>query len=79
MPEIIKVKQNKGERVIVKILGNDYDVTEKLVDGIATLNLYGAVYEIHVIQAKPKKIEVKKAKQKAEEVKVGFIETPEEG
>ena len=85
MATIIKAKKDKDGRVVVRLFRNDYDVTDKLVNGIATLELYGGLYEIHAEQPaakkeapKGKKVAVKKAKDNSGEVSVGFIESPDE-
>lgn len=77
MAEIIKAKYNSEGKVIVRVFKDDYDVTKNIKDGIATLNVYGRSFEIHVAPTKTaKKVKVKQAKVKAEKVDVGFIETP---
>ncbi len=74
MPEIIKAKPNKDGKVIVKLFGQEYDVTKKLKDGVVTLNLYGTDYEIRC--STEKKIKVKQAKSEVEEVEIGYVESP---
>lgn len=76
MVNIINAKPNADGKVVVKIFKQDYDVTKKLKDGVARLNIYGADYEIRV--KTPRKIAVKGKKDNGAEVNVGFIETPQE-
>ncbi len=76
MAEIINAKANSDGKVIVKLFGNEFDLTHKFKDGIARLTIYGTDYEIHCKEAK--KVIVKAKKSKGQKVDVGFIETPKE-
>ncbi len=76
MAEIIKAKANKEGKVIVKLYGNDFDLTDKFKNGVAKLKAYGTEYEVQLKEAK--KIAVKASKSKAEKVEVGYIESPDE-
>ena len=52
MIEIINAKSNNDGRVIVHIYKQDIDVTEKLKDGEADLNIYGKNYKVRVQDGK---------------------------
>ena len=43
---IIKAKENEEGKVIVRLYGQDIDVTSKIKDGKAEIMLYGQEYEI---------------------------------
>ncbi len=75
MAETINAKANSDGKVIVKLFGMDYDLTDKFIDGVAKLTLYGTDFEVHHKEAL-KKVVVKEKKCKAQKVDVGFIETP---
>ena len=52
MVEIINAKSDNNGRVIVHIDKQDIDVTEKIQDGEADLNLYGKNYKVRVQDGK---------------------------
>lgn len=76
---IIKAKENKDGKVIVSILGTDYDATKKLKDGIARLSIFGKDYEIHAKKKetakKSKTIKVVDKSSKATSPTIEFIAT----
>ena len=76
MAEIIKAKADKNGKVIVRLYGKDFDLTNKFKDGIARLTIYGTNYEVYCKEAK--KVVVKAKKSKEQKVDVGFIEAPKE-
>lgn len=90
MAQIIKAKPNKDGKVVVRIFRDNYDVTDKLIDGKAFLEIYGQQFQIEAELPKPaakkpaakkttkKNIKVKQAKAKTERVAVEFIESPKE-
>ena len=76
MAEVIKAKANKDGKVIVKLYGQDFDLTDKFKNGVATFKAFSTDYEVQLKEAK--KIAVKASKSKEQKVDVGFIETPKE-
>lgn len=52
MIEIIEAKPNNNGRVVVKIHKQEYDVTDKIRNGRAIMNIYGKDYKIRVNQRK---------------------------
>ena len=52
MVEIINAKSDNNGHVIVHIYKQDIDVTEKLKDGEANLNLYGKNYKVRIQDGK---------------------------
>lgn len=52
MVGIINAKSNNDGRVVVHIYKQDIDVTEKIKDGEANLNLYGKNYKVRVQDGK---------------------------
>lgn len=52
MVEIINAKSNNDGRVVVHVYKQDIDVTEKIKDGEADLNLYGKNYKVCVQDGK---------------------------
>lgn len=76
---IIKAKENEEGKVIVRLYGQDIDVTSKIKDGKAEITLYGQEYEIlantGAKKATPKKIKVA-GKSKAEKPEIKFIKLP---
>ncbi len=52
MVEIINAKSDNNGRVVVHIYKQDIDVTEKIKDGEADLNLYGKNYKVRVQDGK---------------------------
>lgn len=82
MAEIIKTAPNQDGKVIVRIFHDDYDVTDRIVNGEARLEIYGKVFLIRIPKQKAKKptkkIKVKKAKDNGLSLDVSFIESPEE-
>lgn len=52
MVEIINTKSDNNGRVVVHIYKQDIDVTEKIKDGEADLNLYGKNYKVRVQDGK---------------------------
>ena len=52
MVEIINAKSDNNGRVVVHIYKQDIDVTEKLKDGEADLNIYGKNYKVRVQDGK---------------------------
>ena len=75
MAEIIKAKADKEGKVIVRLYGENFDLTGKFKNGVAKLRAFGADYEVQCKE--PKKVEVKAPKSKGQKVDVGFIETPD--
>lgn len=73
---IIKANETNG-KVIVKLYGQEHDITKKVKDGIANITLYGQEYEVHVAGAKKpaKKIKVTD-KSKVEKPEIKFIKLP---
>ena len=76
---IIKAKANEEGKVIIRLYGQDIDVTSKIKDGKAEITLYGQEYEIlaniGTKKATPKKIKVT-GKSKAEKPEIKFIKLP---
>ena len=52
MVEIINAKSDNNGHVVVHIYKQDIDVTEKIKDGEADLNLYGKNYKVRVQDGK---------------------------
>lgn len=52
MVEIINTKSDNDGRVIVHIHKKPYDVTDKVKDGEANLNIYGKEYKVRVQDGK---------------------------
>ena len=52
MIEIINTKSDNNGRVIVHIHKKPYDVTDKVKDGEANLNIYGKEYKVHIQDGK---------------------------
>ena len=52
MVEIINVKSDNDGRVVVHIHKKPYDVTDKVKDGPANLNIYGKEYKVRVQDGK---------------------------
>ncbi len=52
MIEIIEAKPNNNGRIVVKIHRQEYDVTDKIRNGKAMMNIYGKDYKICVNQRK---------------------------
>ena len=81
---IIKVNENENGKVIIRLYGQEHDITSRIKDGKAEVRLYGQDYEVVVANKKPKaKQTAKKSKKievedKSEIEKVGlkFIKTP---
>lgn len=48
MVEIINAKSDNDGRVVVHIHTKPYDVTDKVKDGLANLNIYGKEYKVRV-------------------------------
>ena len=48
MVEIINTKSDNNGRVVVHIHENPYDVTDRVKDGEANLNIYGKEYKVRV-------------------------------
>ena len=48
MVEIINTKSDNNGRVVVHIHKKPYDVTDKVKDGEANLNIYGKEYKVRV-------------------------------
>lgn len=78
---IIKAKENEEGKVIVRLYGQDIDVTSKIKDGKAEITLYGQEYEILANTgdkkkaSAPKKIKVT-GKSKTEKPEIKFIKLP---
>lgn len=52
MVEIINAKSDNNGRVVVHIHRKPYDVTDKVKDGVANLNIYGKEYKVRVQDGK---------------------------
>lgn len=52
MVEIINAKSDNNGRVVVHIYKKPYDVTDKVKDGEANLNIYGKEYKVRVQDGK---------------------------
>ena len=52
MVEIINAKSDNDGRVVVHIHEKPYDVTDKVKDGSANLNIYGKEYKVQVQDGK---------------------------
>ena len=52
MVEIINAKSDNNGRIKVRILKNEYDVTDKVEDGEAKLSIYGKEYKVLVQDGK---------------------------
>jgi len=52
MVEIINAKSDNNGRVVVHILRKPYDVTDKVKDGEANLNIYGKEYKVRTQDGK---------------------------
>ena len=52
MVEIINTKSDNDGRVVVHIHKKPYDVTDKIKDGEANLNIYGKEYKVHIQDGK---------------------------
>ncbi len=77
---IIKVSRNKDGKVIVKLYGQEHDITGAIKDGKAEVVLYGQKYEVtvsgEVMKAKQPAKKKKVAKDNTKDNEIGFIETP---
>lgn len=52
MVEIINTKSDNDGRVVVHIYKKPYDVTDKVKDGEANLNIYGKEYKVRIQDGK---------------------------
>lgn len=52
MVEIINAKSDNDGRVLVRIHKKPYDVTDKVKDGEANLNIYGKEYKVRIQDGK---------------------------
>ena len=52
MVEIINTKSDNDGRVVVHIHKKPYDVTDKVKDGEANLNVYGKEYKVRIQDGK---------------------------
>ena len=52
MAEIINTKSDNDGRVVVHIHKKPYDVTDKVKDGEANLNIYGKDYKVRIQDGK---------------------------
>ena len=52
MVEIINTKSDNDGRVVVHIYKRSYDVTDKVKDGEANLNIYGKEYKVRIQDGK---------------------------
>lgn len=52
MVEIINTKSDNDGRVVVNIHKKPYDVTDKVKDGEANLNIYGKEYKVRIQDGK---------------------------
>ena len=52
MVEIINTKSDNDGRVVVHIHKKPYDVTDKVKDGEANLNIYGKEYKVRIQDGK---------------------------
>ena len=52
MVEIINTKSDNNGRVVVHVHKKPYDVTDKVKDGEASLNIYGKDYKVRVQDGK---------------------------
>lgn len=52
MVEIINAKSDNDGRVVVHLFKKDIDVTEKVKDGEADINVYGKDYKVRVQDGK---------------------------
>ena len=52
MIEIINTKSDNNGRVVVHIHEKPYDVTDKVKDGEANLNIYGKEYKVRIQDGK---------------------------
>ena len=52
MVEIINAKSDNNGRVVVYVHKKPYDVTDKVKDGEANLNIYGKEYKVRVQDGK---------------------------
>ena len=52
MVEIINTKSDNNGRVVVHVHKKPYDVTDKVQDGEANLNIYGKEYKVRVQDGK---------------------------
>ena len=52
MVEIINAKSDNDGRVVVHIHKKPYDVTDKVKEGEANLNIYGKEYKVHIQDGK---------------------------
>lgn len=72
---IIKANEVDG-KVIIRLYGQEHDITKKVKDGVANVTLYGQEYEVRVNAKKPaKKIKVA-GRSKTEKPEIKFIKLP---
>lgn len=55
-----KLKFRKGEKIIVRIYGKDFDLTEKFKKGQTVFEIFGDKYEIEIVEIKNAKKESRK-------------------
>lgn len=74
---IIKANEKDG-KVVVKLFGQEYDITKKVKDGVANICLYGQEYEVQVTPEKKKAVKKIKVtgKSKVEKPEIKFIKMP---
>ena len=63
----VKVKRNEDGKVIVKLYGTEFDVTEEIKNGSGHARFFGEDYDIEVIDETPK---VKAKPTKTTEIEV---------
>lgn len=67
---IIKASENEEGKVVIRLYGQEYDITSKVKDGTAKIKLYGQEYEVAVATKKPKVAKKQPAKKPAKKIKV---------
>ena len=63
--EIITTKRTSEKRVVIKLFGKEYDLTETVENGATKTVIYGKLYEVRVDGEYKKKSEKKDGIQKA--------------
>lgn len=63
--EIITTKRTSEKRVVIKLFGKEYDLTDTVENGTAKTVIYGKLYEVRVDGEYKKKSEKKDGIQKA--------------
>lgn len=47
---VTTIKFRKGERIIIKVYGKDFDLTEKFKNGQTVFEIFGDKYQIEIVE-----------------------------